>query len=172
MANKNNLKATETSDKKRKSVIKKSFISGLLVILPIWLTILIIWYVFKWISSLSMPILSPFLNIFTSDSQWIDILAKIASFFLTLIIIFFVGFFTNIWFGKKLYSFFENVLTKIPLIGSIYFALKKLFSFLVSSIVRLLLPIFSTLPRLFVGLFLFIAKSICSLVIPISRHNA
>ncbi|MBQ3943111.1 MAG: DUF502 domain-containing protein, partial [Elusimicrobia bacterium] len=72
-------------------------------------------------------------NIFTSDSQWIDILAKIASFFLTLIIIFFVGFFTNIWFGKKLYNFFENVLTKIPLIGSIYSALKKLFSFFATS---------------------------------------
>ena len=133
MANKDSLKTSGKSDKKKKSVIKKSFIAGLLVILPVWLTILIIWYVFKWISSLSMPILSPFLNIFTSDSQWIDILAKIASFFLTLIIIFFVGFFTNIWFGKKLYNFFENVLTKIPLIGSIYSALKKLFSFFATS---------------------------------------
>ena len=133
MANKDSLKTSVKSDKKKKSVIKKSFIAGLLVILPVWLTILIIWYVFKWISSLSMPILSPFLNIFTSDSQWIDILAKIASFFLTLIIIFFVGFFTNIWFGKKLYNFFENVLTKIPLIGSIYSALKKLFSFFATS---------------------------------------
>jgi uncharacterized membrane protein len=133
MANKDSLKTSGKSDKKKKSVIKKSFIAGLLVILPVWLTILIIWYVFKWISNLSMPILSPFLNIFTSDSQWIDILAKIASFFLTLIIIFFVGFFTNIWFGKKLYNFFENVLTKIPLIGSIYSALKKLFSFFATS---------------------------------------
>ncbi|MBR4632386.1 MAG: DUF502 domain-containing protein [Elusimicrobia bacterium] len=133
MANKDSLKTSGKNDKKKKSVIKKSFIAGLLVILPVWLTILIIWYVFKWISSLSMPILSPFLNIFTSDSQWIDILAKIASFFLTLIIIFFVGFFTNIWFGKKLYNFFENILTKIPLIGSIYSALKKLFSFFATS---------------------------------------
>ena len=125
-----------TSDnhkKEKKSIVRKSFISGLLVILPVWLTIFIILILFKWISSLSMPILSPFLKLFTSDSEWVEVLAKIASFFLTLIIIFFIGFFTNIWFGKKLYAFFENLFIKIPLIGSIYSALKKLFSFFAKS---------------------------------------
>lgn len=135
MANRNNLQPVEndSSKKEKKSIVRKSFISGLLVILPVWLTIFIILILFRWISSLSMPILSPFLNIFTSDSQWVEVLAKIASFFLTLIIIFFVGFFTNIWFGKKLYNFFENLFIKLPLIGSIYSALKKLFSFFASN---------------------------------------
>ena len=131
MANKKNLQSVkrDNSKKEKKGIVKKSFISGLLVILPVWLTIFIILILFRWISNFSMPILSPFLNLFTSDSQWVEILAKIASFFLTLIIIFFIGFFTNIWFGKKLYNFFENLFIKIPLIGSIYSALKKLFSF-------------------------------------------
>ena len=135
MANRNNLQPAENdgSKKEKKSIVRKSFISGLLVILPVWLTIFIILILFRWISSLSMPILSPFLNIFTSDSQWVEVLAKIASFFLTLIIIFFVGFFTNIWFSKKLYNFFENLFIKLPLIGSIYSALKKLFSFFASN---------------------------------------
>ena len=131
MANRNSLQPIENEvpKKEKKSIVRKSFISGLLVILPVWLTIFIILILFKWVSSLSMPILSPFLKFFTSDSQWVEVLAKIASFFLTLIIIFFVGFFTNIWFGKKLYDFFENLFIKLPLIGSIYSALKKLFSF-------------------------------------------
>ena len=131
MANRNSLQPiqNEVPKKGKKSIVRKSFISGLLVILPVWLTIFIILILFKWVSSLSMPILSPFLKFFTSDSQWVEVLAKIASFFLTLIIIFFVGFFTNIWFGKKLYDFFENLFIKLPLIGSIYSALKKLFSF-------------------------------------------
>ncbi len=131
MVNRKNMQSV-TSDghkKEKKSIVRKSFISGLLVLLPVWLTIFIILFVFKWISSLSLPILSPFLKLFTSDSQWVEILAKIASFFLTLIIIFLVGFLTNLWFGKKLYEFFENIFTKIPLIGTIYSALKKLFSF-------------------------------------------
>ena len=89
MANKNNLQSVENdnSKKEKKGLVRKSFISGLLVILPVWLTIFIILILFRWISSLSMPILSPFLNIFTSDSQWVEVLAKIASFFLTGIII-------------------------------------------------------------------------------------
>lgn len=135
MVNKNNLQSAENdnSKKEKKGLVRKSFISGLLVILPVWLTIFIILILFKWISSLSMPILSPFLKLFTSDSEWVEVLAKVASFFLTLIIIFFIGFFTNIWFGKKLYAFFENLFIKIPLIGSIYSALKKLFSFFAKS---------------------------------------
>ena len=130
MVNKNLQPLKEDNSKKeKKDILKKSFISGLLVILPVWLTVFIILFVFKWISSLSMPILAPFLKIFTSDSQWVEWLAKIASFCLTLVIIFFIGFFTNIWFGKKMYNFFENFFIKLPLVGSIYSSLKKLFSF-------------------------------------------
>lgn len=114
---------------KKTGILKKSFISGLLVILPLWLTVVVIIILVKWVSSFSMPILSPLLNIFTSNSQWIEIVAKIASFFLTLVIIFFIGFFTNIWLGKQIYDLFEKLFIKLPLIGSIYSSLKKLFSF-------------------------------------------
>ena len=134
MANKNSQSVrNDNSKKEKKGIVRKSFISGLLVILPIWLTIFIILILFKWISNISMPILSPLLKIFTSDSQWVEILAKIASFFLTLIIIFFVGFFTNVWFGKKIYNFFENIFIRLPVIGTIYSSLKKLFSFFAKS---------------------------------------
>lgn len=128
MENKSDSKSVDIT-KMKKNIIKKSFVSGLVAILPIWLTIIIIMFVFEWISNLSMPILSPLLKVFTSDSQWVEVLAKIASFFLTLVIIFLIGFFINIWFGKKLYNFFEKAFYKIPLIGSIYSSLKKLFSF-------------------------------------------
>lgn len=133
MANKKKVKLANINipkkEQKKTSILKKSFISGLLVILPLWLTIVVIVILFRWISNFSMPILSPLLNIFTSDSQWIEIVAKIASFCLTLVIIFFIGFFTNIWLGKKIYNLFEKIFTKLPLIGSIYSSLKKLFSF-------------------------------------------
>ncbi|MBQ3835140.1 MAG: DUF502 domain-containing protein [Elusimicrobia bacterium] len=108
---------------------RQLFISGLLVILPLWLTVWVIAIIFKWISAFSMPILSPILNIFTSDSAWILVLAKIVSFFLTLIIICFVGYFTNKVLGRTIFRYFENVFIKLPFAGSIYLSLKKLFSF-------------------------------------------
>lgn len=105
------------------------FISGLFVILPLWLTIWVIAIIFRWISAFSMPILSPILNIFTSDSAWILILTKIASFFLTIIIICFIGYFTNKVLGRTIFKYFENIFIKLPFVGSIYLSLKKLFSF-------------------------------------------
>ncbi len=108
---------------------RQLFISGLLVILPLWLTIWVIAIIFKWISAFSMPILSPILNIFTSNSAWVLALAKIVSFFLTLIIICFVGYFTNKVLGRTIFKYFENVFIKLPFVGSIYISLKKLFSF-------------------------------------------
>ena len=49
MANKNNLQSAENDGlkKEKKSTIRKSFISGLLVILPVWLTIFIILILFR-----------------------------------------------------------------------------------------------------------------------------
>lgn len=134
MANKISLKKTKTSEKKTDSkeiakFFKRSFISGLLIILPLWLTVIVLMILFRWTSNFSMPILLPILKFFTSDSYWIELLAKIASFFLTLIIICFIGFFANKLLGRKVLNYFENIFTKLPLAGSIYLSLKKLFSF-------------------------------------------
>jgi len=134
MANKISFKQTKTNEKRTDSkgiakFFKRSFISGLLIILPLWLTVIVLMILFRWTSNFSMPILLPILKFFTSDSYWIELLAKIASFFLTLIIICFIGFFTNKLLGKKLLNYFENIFIKLPLAGSIYLSLKKLFSF-------------------------------------------
>lgn len=127
----NNMRKQET--KGPVNFFRQLFISGLLIILPLWLTVWVISIIFKWISAFSMPILSPILNIFTSDSAWILVLAKIVSFFLTLIIICFVGYFTNKVLGRTIFRYFENVFIKLPFVGSIYLSLKKLFSFFSSS---------------------------------------
>ena len=130
MANNLNFINIKKSDSKEfVKFFKRSFISGLLIILPLWLTVIVLMILFRWTSSFSMPILLPILKFFTSDSYWIELFAKIASFFLTLIIICFIGFFTNKLLGKKVLNYFETFFTKLPLAGSIYLSLKKLFSF-------------------------------------------
>ena len=58
---------------------------------------------------------------------------KKVSFFLTLIIICFVGYFTNKVLGRTIFKYFENIFIKLPFVGSIYLSLKKLFSFFSSS---------------------------------------
>ena len=126
---KTNLFNVEQKHKGPVNFFRQLFISGLLVILPVWLTVWVIAVIFSWISAFSMPIFSPILKVFTSNSAWIVVLAKIASFFLTLIIICFVGYFTNKVLGKTILRYFETIFVKVPFVGSIYMSLKKLISF-------------------------------------------
>ncbi len=130
MANDNSYEPKQEQEPKGiVNFFRQLFISGLLVLLPLWLTVWVIAVIFGWISAFSMPVFSPILKIFTSDSAWIIALAKIASFFLTLIIICFVGYFTNKVLGRTILKYFEVIFIKLPLVGTIYTSLKKLFSF-------------------------------------------
>ncbi|MDD2523768.1 MAG: DUF502 domain-containing protein [Endomicrobiaceae bacterium] len=112
-----------------KKFLKKYFVAGLFVILPLWLTFVVILIVFDWTSGFSMPYLLPIFKFFIADKSWVYVLAKISSFFLTILIISLVGFLTTKLIGKKLVSLIEDLFAKIPLFGSIYLSLKKLFSF-------------------------------------------
>ncbi|MFA6914634.1 MAG: DUF502 domain-containing protein [Endomicrobiia bacterium] len=108
---------------------KKYFLTGLFLILPLWLTAVVIIIIFNWTSGFSMPYLLPTFKFFIADKSWVHLLAKISSFFLTLIIIWSVGFFTTKFIGRKLFSLLEDLVVKIPLFGSVYASLKKLTSF-------------------------------------------
>ncbi|MDD3730539.1 MAG: DUF502 domain-containing protein, partial [Endomicrobiaceae bacterium] len=71
----------------------------------------------------------PILKYFMRDKAWVYFSAKILSFFLTIIIICFVGFFATNLAGKKILKFFEDILLKVPAMGGLYAAFKKFISF-------------------------------------------
>ena len=103
---------------------KRNFLAGLAVLLPIWLTFFIVWLVFKWISSISMPILLP-VSKYYFGKDW-GILVNIVSFLLTVFVIWFVGVLTTLLISKNLFGWIENLMIKIPLFSSIYTSLRKL----------------------------------------------
>ena len=103
---------------------KRNFLAGLAVLLPIWLTFVIVWLVFKWVSSISMPILLP-ASKYYFGKDW-GILVNLVSFILTVFIIWFVGVLTTLLISKNLFSWIENLMIKIPLLSSIYSSLRKL----------------------------------------------
>ena len=126
----NGLQKTSKSEIKNiKDFIKKYFIAGLLMLLPLWLTVVVFMIVFDWTSDVSMTYTLPILKFFIHDRGWIYLLAKILSFFLTIIIICFVGFFATNFVGKRLFKFFEDIFIKIPAIGGLYSIFKKFISF-------------------------------------------
>ena len=122
-------KTSKSEIKNIRDFFKRYFIAGLLILLPLWLTIVVFMIVFDWTSGISMTYTLPVLKYFIKDKAWVHLLAKVVSFFLTIIIICLVGFFATNLAGKKLLKFFEDVLIKIPAVGSLYSAFKKFISF-------------------------------------------
>lgn len=122
-------KTTKSEMKNIKDFFKRYFIAGLLILLPLWLTIIVFMIVFDWTSNVSMSYTLPILKYFMHDKTWVYFSAKILSFFLTIIIICFVGFFATNFAGRKLLKFFEDIVIKIPAVGGLYTAFKKFISF-------------------------------------------
>ncbi|MBU1872023.1 MAG: DUF502 domain-containing protein, partial [Candidatus Omnitrophica bacterium] len=100
--------------------IKKYFIAGTLILLPLLITLYILVTLFQFADG----ILGKFVNSF---------LDKLLGFYipglglvLFLIIIFLVGFITTHFLGRKLYSILERAIRRFPLTRHIYSSIKQI----------------------------------------------
>jgi len=113
--------------RKRTGVLfKRHLVTGLIVIIPLWLTFFIVNILFNWISNFTFPPLAYFI----SDKAWARMLAKAISFFVSIASICLLGFLTNKVLGKSILNFFERLINKVPLIGAVYSATKQFVNFL------------------------------------------
>jgi uncharacterized membrane protein len=106
--------------------IKKYIMTGLVVIIPLWLMYFVIAILFKWVSGFTLPIVKYFLV----DSYWIQVVGKISSFCLSLITIVILGFIANRAFGKKVLLSIEKLIEKLPIFGTVHSAAKQFVNFI------------------------------------------
>jgi uncharacterized membrane protein len=111
------------------SKIKKHFLTGLVLLIPLWVTVYIIWLFIKWISNLAKPFILTFLYIL--EIQETPFLIRILSFFASVLLIYLFGLITNSIVGKKLFLRIENFLIQFPIIREIYSSTKKLINFFI-----------------------------------------
>ena len=107
-------------------LLKRYLVTGLIVIIPLWLTFFIVTILFNWISNFTFPIL----DYFISDKAWAQMLAKAISFFVSIASICLLGFLASKVLGRSVLNYFERLINKVPLIGTIYSAAKQFVSFL------------------------------------------
>jgi len=103
---------------------RRDFLTGLVVIIPISLTVAIVWLIFKWVAAILLPLLVgiPILN------TWPVNLVRLVSFVVTLVIIWVAGLLYRNLLGRGMLKWFENLISKIPLISNIYKALRQVTS--------------------------------------------
>ncbi len=104
--------------------IRANFLTGLVVVAPAGLTIIIVWTVITAIDSRILPLLPPRFN----PNTYIDIGWEIPGFGLIIFVIFtvLIGYFTKIIFGRTLLRWMEFVVTKTPVIRTVYNAIKQI----------------------------------------------
>jgi uncharacterized membrane protein len=102
-------------------LFKRPFFSGLIVFVPLSLTIYFFRLLFLLISQTLLP---PLLH-----QHWVPLpmsLARPLSFFLTIFLIWSLGLVTSNWLGKRLVSWVESLIHRIPIFRGMYEAIQSL----------------------------------------------
>jgi uncharacterized membrane protein len=97
-----------------KREIKNTFITGLLIFIPISATLFVIFWVFRYIEEFLQPYLTQSGHYYPGMG-WLLIIA----------IIFFLGLLGRFTLGNRIIEFTENQLRKIPIIRTIYIGVKE-----------------------------------------------
>lgn len=116
--------------------LQKLFLTGLLTLLPIWLTWVVVKFVFVLLSDISRPLVEPMSHQIAAsfpdsmgwfNAQWVQAgIALIA----TLFVILAVGVLTRRVIGQRLLSWFELLILRIPLASTIYTSARQLLDIL------------------------------------------
>ena len=96
-------------------IIKRHFISGVLVVVPLILTDWVLSFLFQAIDGILQPIIHGLIGYYVPGLGIVT----------TILLIMLAGFFTRNIVGARLYSLGDKLLTKVPLIRPIYLSAKQ-----------------------------------------------
>ncbi|HWU70494.1 MAG TPA: DUF502 domain-containing protein [Pseudoxanthomonas sp.] len=119
--------------------LQKLFLTGLLTLLPIWLTWVVVKFVFVLLSDISRPWVGPLSQQIAAsfpqslgwfNGQWVQATIALIA---TLVVIVLVGLLAQRMIGQRLLGWFEKLIQRIPLANTIYGSARKLLDMLQTS---------------------------------------
>jgi len=99
-----------------KKSMKRSFLSGILLVGPLFATGYVLYLLFKITDNLLQPILTQYLN---AHIPGLGILV-------TILLVFFIGLITRNFLAQRIIRLGERILARIPLAGSVYGSIKQI----------------------------------------------
>ena len=111
--------------------LRRLLVTGLLTLLPIWLTWVVLSFVFRMLSDISRPWVQPLLSSLAHTSPelaWLQqsVVMGAVALFGTLLVILLVGWLAEHLVGQALLEWFEALISRIPLANSVYSGARKL----------------------------------------------
>lgn len=116
--------------------LQRLFLTGLLTLTPLWLTWVVVKFVFVLLSGISSPIVLPLSEriaaSFPAYLGWIKALwvQNTISLVATMLVVLAVGFLSRRVIGQRLLGWFEAVMHRIPLANIVYESVRKLLDIL------------------------------------------
>src|SRR5688572_8832831 len=120
----------------RPTSLKALFLTGLLTLLPIWLTWVVLKFVFVLLSDASRPVIGPLLSNLAAAfpgalgwlvQSWVQTALALVA---TLVVILFSGVMARIVVGQQLLRWFEAFIKRIPLANTVYGSARQLLDIL------------------------------------------
>ena len=106
--------------------IKKSFFAGIIIIIPIGLTVYVLRAVFDMSLAVGGKIAEPLKKIVDDTFPGFDLLASISGLLLVLFTLIIVGFLARNVVGRRVVQWIDNLFKKIPLISMVYTTTKQI----------------------------------------------
>mgnify|MGYP003381853077 CR=1 FL=1 len=114
------------------NTLKRYFITGLISIIPLWITWLVLSFLFNMLSGIGTPVVKGLARLvgprFPEIARMLDSETTLSVVGVVLVIasLFLLGWFTTNFIGRGLFNFFEGLLDRIPFVKTIYGSVKKL----------------------------------------------
>ncbi|UCB57408.1 MAG: DUF502 domain-containing protein [Candidatus Omnitrophota bacterium] len=105
--------------------IKNNFLTGLVVILPLILTIIIFRFLIKQINDIVLVPTMELLGLHFYNPYWVYISRGIGFLIIVLLIIL-IGLATRLLLLRKFFGFWEKLIAKVPMLGKIYITIKQI----------------------------------------------
>jgi len=112
--------------------ITTRFISGMLLLIPFGVTLLIMRWVFGWVAAIVRPLIIHLLRVFmlipfidSFPDYLTTLFVAVLTIIILLAIVYFIGEIGQLVLGKKVIQITEKLVQKIPLVRSIYSATKQ-----------------------------------------------
>ena len=106
--------------------IRTAFITGLLILLPLGVTVFIIGTVLDRIGNPASELFFNFIDQRFRELPAVEIPLQLVSLLIVFLIITALGYFSRIFIGQLFLRFFERILTRLPLISQVYNTVKQL----------------------------------------------
>lgn len=116
--------------------VKRYLLTGLLTFIPLWVTWLVFKFVLGLLAGIGAPMVAAMLNALslvaprTAESLNMEWLTFIVALLITLVALYLLGFVANRVIGQRFLSAFDALLSRIPLVQTIYGGTKKLMAVL------------------------------------------